>query len=61
MRLSSGLSRSMLSVGSAMFLGDVTCQQIEQHSSSATSPPTAEATTGMLFDLLTSHQGGPKR
>ena len=28
-----------------MFLGDVTCQQIEQHSSSATSPPTAEATT----------------
>jgi len=35
----------MLSVGSAMFLGDVTCQQIEQHSSSATSPPTAEATT----------------
>ena len=45
MRLSPGLSRSMLSVGSAMFLGDVTCQQIEQYSSSATSPPTAEATT----------------
>ena len=34
MRLSPGLSRSMLSVGSAMFLGDVTCQQIEQYSSS---------------------------
>ena len=51
MRRSSGLARSVLSVGSAMFLGDVTCQQIEQHSNSATSPTGLATKNDYYLDL----------